>query len=76
MPLTVQEITNEGIKLGATFLNNFAVALITTGSVTPVAQQAFGVIPESVPVGAFSAVCFGAGAFLHVLARIHIGRIR
>jgi hypothetical protein len=39
MPLTQQEIANEGIKLGASFLNTLGAALITTGSVSPIASE-------------------------------------
>jgi uncharacterized membrane protein YdjX (TVP38/TMEM64 family) len=72
-------VANERTKLTANWLNSLATATVATGVFAPVAALIYGVsqVPTpGFPLSLLTAACFAFGAFLHVLARLALRRLR
>ena len=67
----MNDADKEKIKLTATALNNFAVATVTIGIVTPLIAYLYKSpsAPPIEPVVALGAVWLAAGGLFHVMAR-------
>jgi hypothetical protein len=73
-------VHNEQTKLTATWLNSLASGLIVTGCIAPVVALLYGVAgPAQVGAGLValgSLTFFGVGAWLHIVARGLLRRLR
>jgi hypothetical protein len=67
-PMTPDEKGNEYKKLTANWLNTIATALLTVGTLVPIGQFIFGILPQGIdPELVFGAgvVCFVSAVLIH-----------
>ena len=73
-----ETIWNERLKLGALWLNNLAIALVTAGVFGPIASSVYGIPMSAGPMTLFLSTmgCFCGSGAIHLIAQSILGGLR
>ncbi len=77
--MTPDDIRNERLKLVANWFNTIATAIITAGTLFPIFQWIYGILPpttDSALVNGGALICVGAGVLIHLMGQWILGGLQ